>query len=526
VRPVNVLGNYTQNARGTLQLTVVGGNVGQYDSLDVRGNAVMGGTLQVLSPGFEPAAGNALGLVTTGGRVSGRFARFLDPYVVGPAFNTIDLVYGLNSVVLKFLNTTTPISPVVPVVPTIPTSPVVVSTIDFQSFALNGTTNQNASARLLDQVELDPAAAGVIGFMFKQPTGDYLADFSKISPDVLSSLYEIGFSNSNIQRLNLEDRLDAVRNGSNGFSSNMDLGGAKAYLEQDGSVDDGKADKNPVQPVMQPSPENRWGVWVSGFGDFVNVDGDGNGKGYDFTTGGVTVGIDFRVTDNLVVGLMGDYSHTWSSLKPGHLDVDSGRGGVYASWFERGFYLDCAVYAGHNSIDTGRADLDGFANGGTEGSEWSAFSSGGYDFHVGRLTVGPIAALQYTELNVDGFSEHGSVAPMAIHEACEVSLRSDIGLRAFYQWQIGKVVIQPSLKATWEHEYKYSALPITAGFAGIPGPSGTFFGPVEGHDSAVVDAGVAVQWTPTIATYVSYDGQLGRGNYDSNAVTGGIKMTW
>ena len=54
--------------------------------------------------------------------------------------------------------------------------------------------------------------------MFKQPTGDYLADFAKISPDVLSSLYEIGFSNSNIQRLiwrtastrSATDRADSV----------------------------------------------------------------------------------------------------------------------------------------------------------------------------------------------------------------------------------------------------------------------------------------------------------------------------
>jgi hypothetical protein len=48
-----------------------------------------------------------------------------------------------------------------------------------------------------------------------------------------------------------------------------------------------------------------------------------------------------------------------------------------------------------------------------------------------------------------------------------------VGFRAFYQWQIGKVLVEPSLKAAWEHEYKYSALPITAGFAGIPGPSAT-----------------------------------------------------
>jgi outer membrane autotransporter protein len=153
-------------------------------------------------------------------------------------------------------------------------------------------------------------------------------------------------------------------------------------------------------------------------------------------------------------------------------------------------------------------------------------SQRGYDFHIGHLTVGPIAALQYTEVNIDGFSEKGSVAPMAIHEGSAQSLRSDIGFRAFYQWQVGKVVVEPSLKATWEHEYKYSALPITAGFAGVPGPSGTFFGPSEGHDSAVVDAGVTVQWTPTLSTYINYDGQLGRANYDSNAVTGGVRISF
>jgi hypothetical protein len=70
-----------------------------------------------------------------------------------------------------------------------------------------------------------------------------------------------------------------------------------------------------------------------------------------------------------------------------------------------------------------------------------------------------------------------------------------------------------------EHEYKYSALPITAGFAGIPRPSATFLCPSEGHDSAVVSAGVSAQLTSAISTYVNYDGQLGRGNYDSNAVT-------
>jgi uncharacterized protein YhjY with autotransporter beta-barrel domain len=152
--------------------------------------------------------------------------------------------------------------------------------------------------------------------------------------------------------------------------------------------------------------------------------------------------------------------------------------------------LDGAIYGGYNTYESSRSGLGRLANGNTEGAEWSTFISGGYDFHFGQLTVGPIAALQYTYVNINSFSENGSLAPLAIHTRSAESLRTDFGFRAYYIWQLGKVLVEPNLRTAWEHEYKYSALPITAGFAGIPGPSATFFGPDEGHDSAIVSAGV------------------------------------
>jgi outer membrane autotransporter protein len=87
-------------------------------------------------------------------------------------------------------------------------------------------------------------------------------------------------------------------------------------------------------------------------------------------------------------------------------------------------------------------------------------------------------------------------------------------------------VVEPSIKATWQHEFKYSAIPITASFAEIPGPSATFVGPKEGQDSAILSAGFSIQWSPKILTYVNYDGQLGRTRYDSNAVTGGVSISF
>jgi|SRR5258707_210608 outer membrane autotransporter protein len=106
--------------------------------------------------------------------------------------------------------------------------------------------------------------------------------------------------------------------------------------------------------------------------------------------------------------------------------------------------------------------------------------------------------------------EKGSLASLSIHSDSEESLRSGVGFKASYQWQVGSVHVEPFLKATREHEFKYSTLSITAGFADISGPSAAFFGPAEGHDSAVVDGGISVSRTKSVSTYVSYNGLLGR----------------
>jgi hypothetical protein len=58
--------------------------------------------------------------------------------------------------------------------------------------------------------------------------------------------------------------------------------------------------------------------------------------------------------------------------------------------------------------------------------------SGGCDLHFGHLSIGPIASLQYTYVNIDGFSENGSLTPLQIHSGSAESLRSDFDFRAFY----------------------------------------------------------------------------------------------
>jgi hypothetical protein len=69
--------------------------------------------------------------------------------------------------------------------------------------------------------------------------------------------------------------------------------------------------------------------------------------------------------------------------------LNSGRGGVYATWFNRGIYLNGVIYGGHNIYSSSRSTLGGMASGGTGGAEYSTFISGGPDFDCGHLTGRP-----------------------------------------------------------------------------------------------------------------------------------------
>ena len=224
---------------------------------------------------------------------------------------------------------------------------------------------------------------------------------------------------------------------------------------------------------------------------------------------------------------MGGYAHTATNLQPsGDIDVNTGRGGLYAIYFDHGFYINAAAYGGYNGYSTSRQALLGMANGSTSSGEFSTWTEAGYDFHFGDFAVGPMGALQYTLVHVDGFSEQGSLLPLQIHSNQEASLRTDLGVRATYTWHLGKVLIIPTLTAAWEHEYFYTALPITVSSVEFPGQSATLFGPSEGHDSASINAGAAFQLSPRLSTYLGYQGQLGRDRYNANAVTGGFSFSF
>jgi outer membrane autotransporter protein len=144
---------------------------------------------------------------------------------------------------------------------------------------------------------------------------------------------------------------------------------------------------------------------------------------------------------------------------------------------------------------------------------------------VGSVTFGPIASFQYTRIHINDFSERGSLAPLSYPDQSEDSKRSTVGLKLSHEFKVGSAKVKPEIRASWQHEYGDAAYPIDSRFASGAGNIFTVHGPEIGRDSALVGAGVGVQLNERVGTYVHYDGQLGRDNYDSHSVSGGLRIS-
>ena len=106
------------------------------------------------------------------------------------------------------------------------------------------------------------------------------------------------------------------------------------------------------------------------------------------------------------------------------------------------------------------------------------------------------------------------------------SVRSALGFKASWDWKAGSVLIRPELRASWQHEYGDTAYPFRSNFATGGGDSFIVHGPDTGRDSLLLGAGFAVQCSERCSTYLYYDGELGRTNYESHSISGGVRLAF
>src|SRR5262249_19421768 len=132
-----------------------------------------------------------------------------------------------------------------------------------------------------------------------------------------------------------------------------------------GTSKDGKEIKNPVAPPPPPS-EPKWGTFAYLNGRFGSLQSDGNGFGFDYQAGGVVVGVDYKITDKVAIGIAGGYEY--ANLDPkfvgGNGSANAGYGAVYTTYGgPTGLYAEATGGVGYTSYAIQRDVLGTSAHG-------------------------------------------------------------------------------------------------------------------------------------------------------------------
>lgn len=217
----------------------------------------------------------------------------------------------------------------------------------------------------------------------------------------------------------------------------------------------------------------RLGVYVQGMLGQGDKERTRDEAGYDVDTLGFSAGADYRFTDSLVAGLALAYSEAESDFTrdstgtpiDGGFDSDGYTFSLYGSWYGERAYVDLIASYGDVDFESTRSivytvdapagqvgdvvlpttdSVNRIARGQTSGDTVSVGLSAGMDWARGPWLFGPLVAINYLDLSVDGFSESGAAELNLIYgEQSAESLQLQLGLNLAYTVSTARGVVVP-----------------------------------------------------------------------------------
>lgn len=338
---------------------------------------------------------------------------------------------------------------------------------------------------------------------------------------------------ANTQHGSVMDRLIALRGGARGLSLaglNVIVEGkaiplaqlqdmAKSLLGGGASADSVDGADSADEPGGLLS--DKWGLWARGNYSFGKKDANSQSPAFKADQWALVGGVDYRVTNNAVIGGSLAYGNASVNFKPsgeGALDTESWAASLYGSMYAaKSFYVDGIVNVANSSYDArrnityvdgaGLVDVD--ANGTTDGLTLSGGLSGGYDFLAGGFTISPNLGFFYIDTTIDGFTEEGAAGLNLIYDEQNFkSLTGNLGLRVAYAWNTSWGVVLPHLRVDFVREFEDDVDVFGVRFAADPNATSTppILVETENPDTSYwrLATGLSAQFKYGFSGYVEY----------------------
>ena len=464
---LSVAGNLTNAADGVLALTVSSPTA---TPLAVGGTAALGGSLQVNS--LTPFTGNTVySLITAGGGVTGTFsAADLPQYT----FLNTALVYDANAVNL------------------------VVSRND-TSFADAATTgNQRNTASALTRN--GPAGAALQNEIANLNVAGARQAFDNLSGEIHASTASAVLEDSRFLREAVNDRM---------------------RQPTCSAADDPRRTLAPSDTQLSSNGCHGEMVgWARAIGAWGDMGGDSNTASVDRSLSGFMLGTDKQLDEQWRAGMAAGYTRSNLNAHDRNSDakVDSYHLATYLnSQFDALAVRLGAAYSWHR-LDTKREVNVGSYNDRLkaryDARSAQVFGEVGYAINAAGVAIEPFAGLAYVNYDSDTAREKGGMGRLK-GDADQDITYSTLGVR------IGKLVtlangsqLTPRAAIGWRHAYGDTQPDADLTFIDGGASFSTQGAPIA-RDSALLEAGVDFQITPTGKLGIGYSGQVSSDSHDS-----------
>jgi uncharacterized protein YhjY with autotransporter beta-barrel domain len=277
------------------------------------------------------------------------------------------------------------------------------------------------------------------------------------------------------------------------------------------------------------APDSDHGVFVTSSLSFAREGARPDAPATRSTTANVVAGADWRFTERALVGVFGGYAYTRGDLDTlgSTTKISTRTVGGYAAYEAPTWFATMIGLYGWSDYDNARVALGTINTSSNNGSHYALRGTLGTDLRVSGWVVTPEVGLQYTRVSVDGFAEAGGATALNVASDSSESLRSSLGARFAYDYQINGGMLTPEFRLAWLHEFSDGVRGINASFADVtlPGSFITATGSAL-RDRGVIGTGVSGKLGLLTTVSLGYDAIVGGDDSVAHQFTGRLRHSF
>ena len=202
-----------------------------------------------------------------------------------------------------------------------------------------------------------------------------------------------------------------------------------------------------------------WGVFINGKISMGEAKETDQRPGYDQDGYDLTLGLDYRFDDTLVLGAasgIGKSDTDFTSMQ-GQQDARSFSLISFGNFYPTdNLYIDGLAMWTQGDLDVKRriavGSIQQNLSSDTESRQLTAAASVGYEFNHQRWQSSVYGRLEYSDLTIDGYTESGGSLALTVGEQSTHSFTSTLGTRIGYAFSWSRGVIVPALDLEYVKE--------------------------------------------------------------------------